>query len=261
MNTLTYWQKPKANLNFYGSVAVGYNGNFGETLLFNDPTSGYPNSLFSTLDGKFSGNSFGIRLGSSYRIADFGEVALTANIPFTVHLDGHLDIIQNSPVFYTDGNIDEDLIDPNETTRTEQTVYHSNGMKIKLPGNVNLGYTHAFGGFTLITNIGYHFNEFSYDYSNTQFRSDDSTVVERSYMGGIKMKTDLRMGFDLGAVKIGGGAIFAEEVRDDDKAPSSLVIPVFSLAFGLPVTENLRFDANLLSLSMPISRLTLSYIF
>ena len=253
--------KAKANLNIYGSVALGYNGNFGETLLFNDPNRGYTNSLFSSLDGKFDGNSWGMRFGSSYRIADFGEVAFTANIPFTVHLDGHLDIIQNSPVFYSDGNIDEDLIDPNETTRTEQTLYHSNGMKIKLPGNVNLGYTHAFGGFTLITNIGFHFNEFSYNYSNMQSRSNDSTDVERSYMGGVKMKTDLRMGFDLGAVKIGGGAIFAEEVREDDKAPSSFVIPVFSLAFGLPVTENLRFDANLLSLSMPISRITLSYIF
>lgn len=253
--------KAKANLNFYGSIAIGYNGNFGETILFNDPGRGYPNSLFSSMDGKFSGDSWGIKLGSSYRIMDFGEVAFTANIPFTVHLDGSLDIVQNSPGFYSNGDIDEDLIDPNQTTRTEQTIYHSKGMKIKLPGNVNLGYTHAFGGFTLITNIGYHFNEFSYDYSNTESHSDDSTVVERSYMGGIKMKTDLRMGFDLGAVKIGGGAIFAEEVRDDDEAPSSFVIPVFSFAFGLPITENLRFDANLLSLTMPISRLTLSYIF
>jgi len=178
--------KAKANLNLYGSVAIGYNGNFGETLLFNDPTRGYPNSLFSSLDGKFSGNSWGLRLGSSYRIMDFGEVAFTANIPFTVHLDGHLDIVQSSPPFFTDGDIDEDLIDPNQTTRTEQTFYHSNGMKIKLPGNVNLGYTHAFGGFTLITNFGYHFNEFSYNYSNTESHSDDSTLVERSYMGGMK---------------------------------------------------------------------------
>ena len=253
--------KAKANLNFYGSIAVGNLGNFGEPELFNDPNKPYPTSLFSSLDGKFSGNSWGIRLGSSYRIQDFGEVAFTANIPFTVHLDGNLDIIQNSPEFYEGGEIDETLIDPNQTTRTEQTRYHSNGMKIKLPGNINLGYTHAFGGFTLITNIGYHFNEFSYNYSNTESYSNDSTIVERSYMGGIKMKTDLRMGFDLGAVKIGGGAIFAEEVRDDDEAPSSFVIPVFSLSFGLPITENLRFDTNLVSLSMPFSRLTLSYLF
>jgi hypothetical protein len=256
--------KAKANLNFYGSIAVGNLGNFGEPELFNDPNEPFPTSLFSSLDGKFSGNSWGIRLGSSYRIQDFGEVAFTANIPFTVHLDGHLDIVQNSPPFYVDGAIIDTLIgrgDPSKTTLTDQTIYHSDGMKIKLPGNVNLGYTHAFGGFTLIANIGYHFNEFSYNYSNTESHSYDSTVVERSYMGGIKMKTDLRMGFDLGAVKIGGGAIFAEEVRDDDKTPSSFIIPVFSLAFGLPVTENLRFDANLVSLSMPFSRLTLSYIF
>ncbi|MCK5033698.1 MAG: outer membrane protein transport protein, partial [Calditrichia bacterium] len=178
--TIEYYNvlaKAKANLNFYGSIAIGYNGNFGETLLFNDPNAGYPNSLFSTLEGKFSGNSWGMRLGSSYRIQDFGEIAFTANIPFTVHLDGNLDIIQNQPAFYVDGEIDEDKIDENETRRTEQTIYHSNGMRIKLPGNVNLGYTHAFGGFTLITNIGYHFNEFSYDYSNTESYSDDSTVV------------------------------------------------------------------------------------
>jgi outer membrane protein transport protein (OMPP1/FadL/TodX) len=258
--------KAKANLNFYGSLAIGTNGNFGETLLFNDPNSGYPNSLSSTLDGKFSGNSWGLRLGSSYRIQDFGEVAFTANIPFTIHLDGYLDFIQNSPRFFIDGEIDEDLIDPNQTTRTEQTMYHSNGMKIKLPGDVNLGYTHAFGGFTLITNFGYHFNEFSYNYSNTESYSDDSTVVSRSYNGGMKMKTDLRLGLDFGAVKIGGGVIFAEEVLDtkdseEGKKPSSFVLPVFSFAFGLPITENLRFDANLLSLSMPFSRLTLSYLF
>jgi len=70
-----------------------------------------------------------------------------------------------------------------------------------------------------------------------------------------------RLGLDFGAVKIGGGAIFAEEVRDDNDPPSSFVLPVFSFAFGLPVTENLRFDANLLSLSMPFSRITLSYLF
>jgi len=258
--------KAKANFNFYGSIALGYNGNFGETILFNDPNRGYPNSLFSSLDGKFSGNGWGLRLGSSYRIMDFGEVAFTANIPFTVHLDGHLDIVQNSPRFYSGGNIDEDLIDPNQTTRTEQTMYHSNGMKIKLPGNVNLGYTHAFGGFTVITNFGYHFNEFSYNYSNTESFSDDTTVVSRSYNGGMKMKTDLRLGLDFGAVKIGGGAIFAEEVlnkkdAEDGKKPSTFVLPVFSFAFGVPITENLRFDANLLSLSMPFSRVTLSYLF
>ena len=251
----------KANLNFYGSIAQGYLGNFDEPKLFNDPNEPYPTSLFSSLDGKFSGNSWGIRLGSSYRIQDFGEVAFTANIPFTVHLDGYLDIIQNSPEFYEDGEINETLIDPSQTTRTEQTMYHSNGMRIKLPGNVNLGYTHAFGGFTLIGNFGYHFNEFSYDYSNAESYSNDSTVVSRSYIGGMKMKTDLRLGLDFGAVKIGGGAIFAEEVRDDDKAPSSFVLPVFSLSFGLPITENLRFDTNLISLSMPFSRLTLSYLF
>ncbi len=80
------------------------------------------------------------------------------------------------------------------------------------------------------------------------------------------MKTDLRLGLDFGAVKIGGGAIFAEEVldkkdADEGKKPSRFVIPVFSFAFGVPITENLRFDANLLSLSMPFSRITLSYLF
>ena len=256
--------KAKGNFNFYGSIAQGYLGNFGEPVLFNDPNQDYPNSLFSSLDGKFSGNSWGIRLGSSYRIQDFGEVAFTAHIPFTIHLDGYLNIIQNDLPFYIDGGIVDSLIgrgDPSKTTLTDQITYHSNGMRVKLPGNVNLGYTHAFGGFTLITNIGYHFNQFSYDYSNTESYSYDSTVVSRSYVGGVKMKTDLRLGLDFGAVKIGGGAIFAEEVRDDDKAPSNFVIPVFSFAFGLPVTENLRFDANLFSLTMPFSRLTLSYLF
>lgn len=263
----TVMAKAKADLNMYGSIARGYLGNFNPPVLFNDPTTledqnnPYSSNLFSTLNGKFSGNSWATKIGASYRIQDFGEVAFTANIPFTIHLDGNLDIVQSMPPFYTEGDIDEDAIDPNRTNETAQTYYHSNGMRIKLPGDVNLGYTHAFGSFSLIANIGYHFNEFSYDYSNTESYSDDSTAVNRQYINGMKMGADFRLGFDFGPVKLATGAILAEEVRDDDKSPSSFVIPVFSLAFGIPVMENLRVDANLLSLSMPLSRVTLSYLF
>lgn len=251
--------KTKVTFDFNGSLATGLGGDFGEAEMFNDPSHGYPNSLYSEIKGRFTGGSWGIRLGSSYRINENSEVALTANIPPTLNLDGDLNIIENTPVFFSDGEINSIKID-SQTVRTKQISYYSDGMDIDLPGSFNIGYSHVFRGLTLISNIGFHFGEFSIDYSNTESNSQDTIVVTRSYKNGIKPGMDLRLGIDFGGVKLGTGLIFAETISDGE-TKEQFIIPVFSLAIGFSVTEHLRMDANLISLSVPFSRLSLSYSF
>jgi len=252
--------KSKATFDMHGSLALGNNGDFGEATVFNDPSRGYPNSLFSRLEGNFTGNGWGFRFGSSYQLNENMEFALTANIAPRIELRGDLEITENKPVFYSNGEIDITKIDSNKIVQTEQIYYHSTGMDIQLPGSIDFGFSYYFRGLTLITNIGFCFNDLSYHYSNTEKISNDSLSVTRSYKNGIKPNYDLRVGIDFGALKIGTGAIFAEEVSDD-KAPSSLIIPVFSLSVGFNLTNNLRLDTNVLSVAMPFSRMSLSYSF
>lgn len=250
----------KADINFYGSLSV----EGGEAVLFNDPARGYPNSLFSSADGRFSGDNWGLRLGSVYRPDTKSEIAFTAIIPFTVAMNGNFDISNNVPVFYSGGSIDEDRIDPNATTRTKQVIYNSGGMYIRMPGKFTLGYTYALGGLTLVANVSQHFSELSYEYSNWETDTRDSTTVLRRYRQGIKPGTELRLGIDLGFIKLGGGMMFADEVKMGFKSadpPSSLTVPFFVMAFSQGLSEHLQLDGQILAISAPLSRITLKYRF
>ena len=252
--------KLKADVNFYGSVSIGG----GTAVLFNDPSQGYPNSLFSSFEGKFAGSNWGIRLGGSWRLTEKSEIALTANIPFTVQMDGNLDIENNTPLFYSGGNIDKERLNISETTRTKKVLYHSDGMDIRLPGSLIAGYSYALDGVTLIANAGFNFNELSFKYAYFETNTEDSTAVLRSYRQGIKPGAEVKLGIDFGMLKIGTGAIFANEIKKgfkDGGNKASLIIPLFSLAFNFPLDDHFRIDGNLISVAMPFSRISISYIF
>jgi hypothetical protein len=72
------------------------------------------------------------------------------------------------------------------------------------------------------------------------------------------------LGFDFGPVRLGTGVIFArdfDETNYEKDEKLNLIIPVFSLAFGFPIGEHYRLDANVISVAMPASRVSLSYLF
>jgi hypothetical protein len=236
----------------------------GEAVWFNDDSQNFHNTLYDTVSGNFLGKNFGIRFGTSFRPIETAEIAFTAHIPFMVAMKGPFFMVNNTPPFYENGKIDRDKIGYQEITRTKRVVYRSQGMDVRLPGNVKLGYAHDVGPVTLIANIAYTFNEFSIDFSNTEEDMDQGTVVMRHYRRGLETGMDLRLGFDFGPVKLGAGTIFArwfDETNYDQDEKLNLVIPVFSLAFGFPMGEHFRLDANLISVAMPISRVSLSYLF
>jgi hypothetical protein len=236
----------------------------GEAVWFNDPNQNFHNTLFDTLKANFLGKNFGIRFGTSFRPLPEAEIAFTAHIPFMVSMRGPFFMVNNTPPFYTEGEIDRDKIGYQELTRTKRVVYRSQGMQVRLPGNVRLGYAHDVGAVTLIANIGYTFNEFSVDFSNSEEDIDKGTVVMRHYRRGLETGMDLRLGFDFGPVRLGTGIIFArdfDETNYEKDEKLNLIIPVFSLAFGFPMGEHFRLDANAISVSMPASRVSLSYLF
>ena len=239
-----------------------YRSSYDKVYYFNDPSQGYYNSLLDTLKGSFHGNSMAIRLGSSYRFNQQSELAFTLYIPFTVKMTGNLYISNTTPVFYSGGEIDEDKILENldQRTKTKQVKYYSRGMDIRIPGNVKLGYTYAFSGVSFIFNAGYSFNEFSYHYANYEVDKTKSKRILREYHQGIKPGADLRLGIDFGTIKLGTGVIFCKHIKDY-KEEGSIPIPLFSIAFGFPVGEHLKINGHLLSLTLPLSRVSLTYSF
>jgi hypothetical protein len=239
---------------------------FADTLSFNDPNAGYNSSLLDTMNGSFHGRSVGLKLAGVYRFSDISELALTIYVPFNVDMKGNMYIVNSNPVFFANGEINERYFtDPrtqNEPTRTSQTRYHFNRMKIKLPGNIKLGYTQAVGKIAFIFNAGYSFNEFSYRY--TYIEEEENVYEQRSklkiYHQGIKPGADLHFAIDFGNIKLGTGIIFSKLLKDD-KEKDNIIIPLFSLAFGFPVGEHLTIGGHLFSLTFPFSRITLGYRF
>jgi hypothetical protein len=237
---------------------------FTDTVSFNDPDAGYENSLFDTLKGSFHGKSVGIKLGSAYRFTDKSELTLTIYVPFNINMKGNLYIANSNPVFFSKGEINEGYftnpLTRNEPTRTSQTRYYFNGMKIKLPGNIKLGYTQAFNKIALIFNAGFSFNEFSYRYINIEENVYEARSKLKTYHQGIKPGVNLHFALDFGKVKLGTGVIFSKHIKDD-KEESSIPIPLFSIAFGFPIGEHLTLGGHLFSLTFPFSRISLVYSF
>lgn len=253
-----------AKANGYTSESAYLSIGSGESVWFNDPNQNYHNSLYDTLRANFLGKNYGLRFGTSFRPIPQAEIALTAHIPFMVSMTGPFFMVNNTPPFFVDGEIDRDKIGLQELTRTKRIVYRSRGMQVRLPGDVRIGYAHDVGAVTLIANIGYTFNEFSIDFSNTEEDMDQGTVAIRHYRRGLETGMDFRLGFDFGPVRLGGGTIFARGFDEDNYAKDeklNLIIPVFSLAFGFPVGEHYRIDANVISVAIPSSRVSLSYLF
>jgi hypothetical protein len=234
----------------------------GEAVWFNDDSQNFHNTLYDTVKGNFLGKNYGIRFGISFRPLEESEIALTVHIPFMVSMKGPFFMVNNTFTFpfYEEGEIDIDKIDFQQLTRTKRVVYRSQGMEVRFPGSVRLGYAHDVGSVTLIANIAYTFNEYSVDFSNTEEDMDKGTVVMRHYRKGLDTGMDTRLGFDFGPVRVGAGAIFARQF-DETSYEENLIIPVFSLAFGFPMGEHFRLDANVISVAMPISRVSLSYLF
>jgi hypothetical protein len=252
------------------STTVGYSTktgwitrtSFTDTVSFNDPDAGYTNSLLDSIKGSFHGKSVGIKLGGAYRFTDKSELALSIYVPFTIKMKGNLYIANSNPMFFSKGEINEGYFadHPDQPTRTSQTCYYFNRMKMKLPGNIKLGYTQAFHKIALIFNAGYSFNEFSYRYTTLEENREEARSKLKTYHQGIKPGADLHFAIDFGNIKLGTGVIFSKHLKND-KVESNIIIPLFSLAFGFPVGEHLTIGGHLFSLTFPFSRISLSYRF
>ncbi len=249
-----------SHINFYGSLSI----QGGEAVLFNDPSKPYPNSLFTSAQGKMSGSGWGIRLGGYYRPDEQREIAASISIPPRVTMKGKLFIENNTPVFLSGGGIDENRIDPNATTKTKKVEYSASEIKISQPVNISLSYTQKFPGISIIAMAGYFWGDLGYEYANLELDTRDSSRVWRSYRQGIEPAMDLRIGFDMDFLKVTVGSIYAQSFFKSGSGKESsapLMIPVFSISFSRSISEHFRLDGNIVALSMPFSRLTISYLF
>jgi hypothetical protein len=126
-----------------------------------------------------------------------------------------------------------------------------NEMTINLPKHLRLGVAYRFNSFEGHLSYGRYFHEFSFEYGDGRI--------------GVKLKNTLRLGIGYKYVQFGIGFITVEtvlvgsEVLED--ANTKLLFPLVSLGTGFNFAEKYRLDITVVSVPMPILRMSLGYRF
>ncbi len=258
---------------------------------FGDPNAGWlgpgkRNDLDASVSGDLQNTSWGMKVGTSLRATKFLGFDAFLNIP-----PSQLNLKDNLKISYSSldalnlaAEEGEDILDTSrlilsQLTRTKNTTYTSEYLRLNLPKSFTLGTNLRAGFFTLALNWSKYSGELSLDYRCEEQRAitpppsaasrDDSLAINyRAYLKGFKPKNSFRIGMKLGGFRLGGGAIIGDEVcsdfKQDDqpKEPKTdIMLPFFSTGLTIPLRENLKVGTVLVALPLTALRISVEYNF
>ena len=239
-----------ADANIIGILAPeGVFSQHGSEKSFNDPSAGWQNDFYSSMEGNFNGSAWGTKIGVAYQPKEWLSVNFMASVHQNLVLDGDMEIIQ---YFYPALNLDPDEAAGEENfdigkvspTQPTETILADNlpgdELKIDLPSSVSLGV--AYRGISL-TMTGYS-NQLSYSFDLAR------DGIPATYARGFKPKYGFLLGFDLKFLRLSFGGIAGDEIingyKDDNGVPEiptlDLIIPRFNLGTGFKIGENWKMD-------------------
>ena len=228
----------------------------GSENSFNDPNDVWQNDFYSSINGDFNGGSWGVKAGLAYQLNERICFNMLINYNGDMTLEGEMDIVQ---YFYPALNLNadedageeafdldniENFAQPTETVLADNEP--SNELKINVPTSVSLGMAYRGISFTLSSYSG----ELSYAYDLAR------DGIMATYSRGLKLKYGFLFGFDMKYVRLGIGAIAADEIvdgyKDSDGAPveptTGIYIPRFSLGTGFNINRDWKCDILLMGM-------------
>ena len=258
---------------------------------FGDPNAGWlgpgkRNDLDALVSGDLQNTSWRMKIGTSLRVTEFLGVDAFLNIP-----PSQLDMKDKLRISYSSldalnlgAEEDEEVLDTDklilsQLTRTKNTTYTSEYMRLNLPRSFTLGTNLRAGFFTLALNFSQYSGELSLDYKckeeraitpppSAASRDDSLATTYRAYSEGFKPKNSLRLGMDFRVFRLGGGLIFGDEVcsgfkKDDEprEPRTGIILPFFSTGFTIPLGKNLKIGTVLVALPLTVLRISVDYNF
>ncbi|MBC8204682.1 hypothetical protein ISS30_00175 [bacterium] len=237
---------------------------------FNDPSAGYQNDFYQSINGAFSGGAWGAKFGLAYRPSEKFSLNFTADLRSDIKLDGDMDItLYNFPALNLNPDEDEetfdkDLINLAEATKTEKLDYFpTDEMTLKVPSSVSFGMAYRGISFTLSSYSG----ELAYEYDLGE--GADSSIT--TYGMGLKPKFGFLMGFNIvNTVGLSFGAIVVDQYRigytemlgeEVEEVQTDIPIPQINLGFGFNLNKSWRFDTLLLGLPESALKMSMTYNF
>jgi len=161
----------------------------GQEKAFNDPRDLWSNNLHQRIDANFKGNSWGYKLGYTYRPNQDLSLDAVFSWAFGIVTSGEMNLEMNTvPALNVDPNVSntEEILDPAKLDLSmltyTQPVYNKaySELKINLPKNLRFGVAYRLGSLEGHLSYGRYFHEFSFEYGGGRI--------------GLKLKNTLRLG-------------------------------------------------------------------
>ncbi|NQS98432.1 MAG: hypothetical protein HQ591_08265 [candidate division Zixibacteria bacterium] len=229
---------------------------------FNDPSAVWQNDFYSSMVGDFNGGSWGVKAGLAYQLNERICFNMLINYNGDMTLEGEMDIVQ---YFYPALNLNadedageeafdldniENFAQPTETVLADNEA--SDELQINVPSSISLGAAYRGISFTLSSYSG----ELSYAYDLAR------DGIMATYSRGLKLKYGFLFGFDLKYIRLGLGAIAADEVvsgyKEEQELPNGekqivpvepttgIYLPRFSLGTGFNINRDWKCDILLM---------------
>ena len=223
---------------------------------FNDPSEVWQNDFYSAMSGTFEGGSWGMKAGLGYQVNDDFCLNFLLNYTGNMTLEGSMEIIQytySALNLNADEDAGEEMFDLDnleEVTQPTQTKLIENEpsseLLINAPSSISIGAGYKWASLTLTNYMG----ELSYSYDLAR------NGIPATYSRGLDLKYGFLLGFDLKYVRLGIGAIAADEIvegyMDDEGEPlkptTGVYIPRFSLGTGFNITPDWKCDILLVGM-------------
>ncbi len=207
----------------------------GREFAFGDPTDPWENSLDQSLDGRYEGGTWGLRLGSGWRPHSRIAIGLTWQHTMALDMSGDAELQLRRLAAFDDGGVDPgslSLSQPTETEIVDSPV--DDRLRVEFPRSLTLGLASYLGPVS-----------FSLDGS---LYGGDFRLAYLDASSELRPRTLIKVGIYTAGVSLATGVLLAEPrlVLDGQVTePGLLPLPLLSLGGGRRVTDHLRLDAVL----------------
>lgn len=218
-------------------------------------------TLKITLLANFSGKKFGAKFGTGYHLVFPGKdnkisFDLVFAHPLDISMDGNLELLMYVHPAFRFEDIEYEDIEPAHPTRTEREVTRSNYMKLRIPGYLSISPSLKLGVFIGSFTYSRYFGELSYEYKASVEDPEGMEWVDSDAKA--VLKNGFHLGLDFHYFRLGGGVITGKFKNEEEVR---IFIPSFAIGTGFSITSLLRVDTILVGLALPVSKLTLTYLF
>lgn len=260
---------------------------------FNDPTSGFRNTLDDSIRINLKANLFSPILGVNYKYKENIMLDAALKFPSNNEFDGSLKIVQHSLGVLNENSLinpeeellDQSLLELSKMTFTNRTIYESTLIELSYPGKIALSGSLEKRVYDLILSYEKPLGDLSVKYECDVFEDgrekiegtfqDYARTGHKKYTYGLKLKHILKFGLSLktlykkAKVSFAGQVLFAdqilENITDYDgnviEPKRNIIVPTFTTGLNIPLNNKLYLDIGMLSLPGPIVRSGLTYNF